>query len=118
MGNLASSRLEINHPFSNTGVDYCGSFMLREHKFGNFSKIKAYIAFFVSFTTKAIHCELVTDLSTETCLSAIDDFLVEEVSPRIFIPITEQILLEQIMKLKGYVLIYYLPILINNFLNI
>ncbi|CAK9822943.1 hypothetical protein ANTRET_LOCUS1374 [Anthophora retusa] len=81
MGNLPKNRVIQSRPFDNVGLDYCGPFLLKEKKFRNKIKIKSYVAVFVCFTTRAVHLELVTDLTTETCLEAIKRFCARRGKP-------------------------------------
>lgn len=71
MGDLPSRRLTPARPFTNCGVDYCGPIMIREGRRRNSKLVKAYISIFVCFATKAIHIELVGDLTTEAFLCAL-----------------------------------------------
>lgn len=71
MGALPAERLAGSYPFQITGVDYAGPFQLRDRKTRNFKTFKAYIALFICFLTKAIHIELVTDLTSECFISAL-----------------------------------------------
>lgn len=64
MSDLPSSRVQENRPFLICGVDYCGPFMIRNKNQRGGSNIKAYIAVFICFSTKAVHLEVVSDLST------------------------------------------------------
>ncbi|XP_025833693.1 uncharacterized protein LOC112905445 [Agrilus planipennis] len=81
MGDLPETRLIKTRPFLNVGLDYCGPFLLKEKKFRNKIKIKAYVAVFVCFSTKAVHLELVTDLTTEACIEAIKRFAARRGNP-------------------------------------
>ncbi|XP_062538799.1 uncharacterized protein LOC134207095 [Armigeres subalbatus] len=74
MGQLPSTRVRPARAFLVTGVDYCGPFFLTPpHR--RAAPPKVYIAVFVCFTTKAIHLELVTDLSTACFISALRRFI-------------------------------------------
>lgn len=74
MGNLPKDRLTPAPPFQITGTDYAGPFNLKDRK-GRGAKIsKCYVCLFVCFTTKAIHIELVSDLSTEAFVLALRRF--------------------------------------------
>ncbi|XP_015122307.1 uncharacterized protein LOC107044788 [Diachasma alloeum] len=75
MGNLPAQRVTLAKPFEHTGVDYCGSLFIKEKKFRNRSKVKVWIAIFVCFTTKAVHIEVVDDLSTDEFLAAFSRFI-------------------------------------------
>jgi hypothetical protein len=75
MGNLPNHRVQPARPFATTGVDYAGPFYIREIR-GRGKKLnKAYIALFICFVTKAIHIELVTDLTTQEFLGALRRFI-------------------------------------------
>ena len=65
MGNLPEHRLQSNLPFLNVGVDYCGPFFIKEKRHRNRNKLRAYVSVFVCFATKAVHLELVGDLTTD-----------------------------------------------------
>ena len=75
MGQLPASRTTPSHPFSTTGIDYAGPFTL---KLGYTRKpvlVKAYLAIFVCFSTKAVHMEVVSDLTTEAFLASLKRFV-------------------------------------------
>lgn len=101
MANLPRARITETSPFTHTSVDYAGPFKIKA------SNVKApptriqpvivngevlratpkvpildgYIAVFVCFTTKAIHLEVVSDLTTDTFLAALDRFTSRRGSP-------------------------------------
>ncbi|XP_057335449.1 uncharacterized protein LOC130674197 [Microplitis mediator] len=75
MGNLPKPRVNPSRPFSQVGVDYCGPFILKEKKFRNRAQIKSYVAVFVCLAVKAVHLELITDLTSEGFLSALRRFV-------------------------------------------
>ncbi|XP_055522990.1 uncharacterized protein LOC129717170 [Wyeomyia smithii] len=60
-------------PFSRTGVDYFGPVFVRP--LPRRPAVKAYVAIFICLCTKAVHMELVTDLSTERFLQALRRFV-------------------------------------------
>ncbi|XP_018306186.1 uncharacterized protein, partial [Mycetomoellerius zeteki] len=72
MGNLPADRITQARPFINTGVDYAGPFSIKisRNKTG-----KAYLSIFICLSTKAVHFELVSDLSTTAFLNAIKRFI-------------------------------------------
>ncbi|XP_058826841.1 uncharacterized protein LOC131686863 [Topomyia yanbarensis] len=59
-----------NPPFSVCGVHYCGPFYLKS-AVRNRGPTKVYVAIFVCFSTKAVHIEAVSDLSTPAFLAAL-----------------------------------------------
>lgn len=74
MAELPASRVTAARPFSVTGVDYWGPITLqRIHR--RAAPRKAYIAVFVCFVTRAVHLELVIDLSTAKFLQALRRFV-------------------------------------------
>ncbi|CAK9834532.1 hypothetical protein ANTRET_LOCUS11048 [Anthophora retusa] len=81
MGNLPKNRIRQSRPFESVGIDYCGPFFIKEKKFRNRNKLKCYVVVFVCFATKAIHLELATDLTTESCLGALKRFLARRGKP-------------------------------------
>lgn len=75
MGSLPFPRVNQSKPFLFTGVDYAGPMLIR-NKFSKGSKTsKAYISIFVCLCTKAIHIELVSDLTSAAFLSALRRFI-------------------------------------------
>ena len=74
MGNLPAERATPSPPFSITGVDFAGPFLCKR---GNPRKpilVKTYIALFVCYSIKAVHLELVSDLTTDAFLAAFRRF--------------------------------------------
>lgn len=78
MGNLPFDRLDFQNtrPFVVTGVDFAGPFTVRHHIRCRVPK-KLYIALFVCFRTKAVHLEVVPDLTTEALIRAIKRFIAD-----------------------------------------
>lgn len=74
MGNLPKERVTPTFPFMCTGIDFCGPFTVK-YKYqrkGIFHKI--YLAIFICLVTKAVHLELVTDLTTQSFIAALKRF--------------------------------------------
>ena len=63
---LPKVRVGNSRPFTVTGVDFTGTLYVKESNVEH----KAYIFLFTCASTRAIHLEIVTDLSTETFLLA------------------------------------------------
>ena len=73
-GQLPIDRITPSRPFSIVGIDYCGPVYLKPvHR--RAAQQKAYIAVFVCFSVKAVHIELVEDLSTQAFLAAFLRFI-------------------------------------------
>lgn len=72
MGNLPAHRVVSARAFENCGVDYCGPILIKEGTLRNNKIVKAYIAIFVCLATKAVHIELVGNLSSESFLAALN----------------------------------------------
>ena len=70
MGDLPAERVTSGRPFSISGLDYAGPFQIRTTKGRGHRAYKGYIVVFVCFVTRAIHLELVSDLTTASFLSA------------------------------------------------
>ncbi|XP_045447930.1 uncharacterized protein LOC123656267 isoform X1 [Melitaea cinxia] len=75
MGSLPAERTTPARPFEVTGVDFCGPFEMKIARIRKPLITKAYIALFVCFSTKAIHLELISDLTTETFLACLRRFI-------------------------------------------
>ncbi|XP_011691571.1 PREDICTED: uncharacterized protein LOC105452295 [Wasmannia auropunctata] len=74
MGNLPPARVREAVPFANTGIDFCGPFYIKEKKHRNRAKIKAYVCVFICMSVKAVHLELVSDLSSDGFIAALRRF--------------------------------------------
>lgn len=70
MGVLPKPRVQIDRPFSHTGVDCAGPINLRMSKGRGAKSYKAYIALFICLATKAIHIEAVSDMSSPSFIAA------------------------------------------------
>lgn len=76
MGQLPAPRVNIAHPFAHTGIDYAGPFsILQRRSPGRPQLSKGYICLFVCLATKAIHIELVGDMTANTFLAALNRFI-------------------------------------------
>lgn len=75
MADLPESRVLQCHPFSRIGVDYAGPISMRENRLRKSRTYKAYMAVFVCLSFKAVHLEIVSNLSTSAFLAAFDRFV-------------------------------------------
>ncbi|XP_026682248.1 uncharacterized protein LOC103513174 [Diaphorina citri] len=82
MADLPTARVAKERPFLNVGVDFGGPFLIKESSRRNARSQKAYLCLFICFTTKAIHLELVSDLSSAAFLAALDRFIGRRGLPR------------------------------------
>ena len=72
MGDLPKSRIDVpTKAFQDVGIDFGGHFICK----GIHTKsIKAYLALFVCFASRAVHLEAVSDLTTQACIAALRHF--------------------------------------------
>ncbi|XP_050547993.1 uncharacterized protein LOC126909604 [Daktulosphaira vitifoliae] len=75
MADLPSARVTECQVFRRVGIDYAGPLQMREIRLRKSRTYKVYLAIFVCFTVKAVHLEVVTELSTEAFLAAFDRFV-------------------------------------------
>jgi len=75
MGNLPPARVREAVPFANTGIDFCGPFYIKEKKYRNRTRIKTYVCIFICMSIKAVHLEVVSDLSSNGFLVALRRFV-------------------------------------------
>ncbi|XP_062529977.1 uncharacterized protein LOC134200667 isoform X2 [Bombyx mori] len=75
MGNLPRERLQPGFPFLRCGVDYAGPVFILNRRGRGARLQKSYICLFVCFASRAVHLELVTDLSSDAYLLALKRFI-------------------------------------------
>lgn len=75
MGNLPAVRINQSKPFSNVGIDYAGPIFLKTSPHRSARQYKGYFCVFVCMATKAIHLELVSDLTSIAFLAALRRFI-------------------------------------------
>ena len=83
MGQLPLERVTPDIVFGNVGVDYAGPIQI---KYGHVCKpaiVKAYICVFVSLSVKAVHLEMVSDLTTDAFISALRRFVACRGKPKL-----------------------------------
>lgn len=74
MSGLPEARVTVSRPFTYCGVDYTGPYLIKDGKLRNRMLIKAYFCIFICLATKAVHVEIVTDLTTEGFLNSFKRF--------------------------------------------
>lgn len=81
MGDLPSIRLSPSFPFTVTGVDYAGPFILKTRQGKNPATYKGYVSLFICLSIRAVHLELVTDLTTACFMAALRRFVARRGKP-------------------------------------
>lgn len=81
MGDLPAVRTDSSFAFSSCGVDFAGPFRISSRK-GRGNRIcKSYLCLFVCLTTKAVHLEVVSDLTSEAFILCIRRFVARRGKP-------------------------------------
>ena len=75
LGSLPLERTENVRAFYNIGVDLCGPFHVRPTKRRGNSTQKSYVALFICFAVKAVHLEILFDLTTESFIASLRRFI-------------------------------------------
>ena len=72
MAELPVSRFQIDsHPFAYTGIDYFGPLMILQRR----SDVKRYGCLFTRLSTRAVHLEVASDLTTDAFINAFRQFI-------------------------------------------
>ncbi|XP_058449453.1 uncharacterized protein LOC131429392 [Malaya genurostris] len=74
MAPLPAVRVTPARVFSRSGLDYCGPFNVRP-LVGRGANAKVYVAVFVCLAVKAVHFEIVPNLTSGACINAIKRFV-------------------------------------------
>ncbi|XP_043661485.1 uncharacterized protein LOC122625466 [Drosophila teissieri] len=81
MGELPIPRVQASRCFQHTGLDYAGPIAIKESK-GRTPRIgKAWFSIFVCLTTKALHIEIVSELTTQAFIAAFQRFIARRAKP-------------------------------------
>ena len=75
LGQLPKERLSPGLVFERVGVDYAAPLLIKQGSKRKPTLVKAYMCRFVSLTIKAVHLEVVSDLTTEAFLAAFRRFV-------------------------------------------
>lgn len=75
MASLPEARVTPSRVFSRVGVDLAGPYSIKEGKRRGAKTYKAYFAIFVCMSTKAIHLEVLSDLSSEAFIATLNRFV-------------------------------------------
>ncbi|XP_028161950.1 uncharacterized protein LOC114353953 isoform X1 [Ostrinia furnacalis] len=82
MGQLPLNRTQLDFPFQNCNVDYAGPVLIADRKGRGCKLLKSYLCIFVCSAVKAVHLELVTDLTTEAYMAALNRFVARRGKPQ------------------------------------
>ncbi|KAL0841423.1 hypothetical protein ABMA28_015107 [Loxostege sticticalis] len=83
MGNLPVERITPTYPFMRCGVDYAGPMLVLNRKGRGAKTSKSFICLFVCFVTRAIHLELVSNLSSDAYHLALKRFISRRGKPEV-----------------------------------
>ncbi|XP_077290363.1 uncharacterized protein LOC143914146 [Arctopsyche grandis] len=83
MGDLPSSRIIPKPSFHHYGVDYAGPFAIKNGTLRNSKITKCYVCIFICFVTKAVHMEVVSDLTSVAFLNCFKRFVARRGKPAI-----------------------------------
>ncbi|GBL67067.1 hypothetical protein AVEN_220554-1 [Araneus ventricosus] len=75
MGDLSEERVNPNFVFNSVGIDFAGPFYIKIKFLKRDPPTKIYVCIIICLSTKAIHLELVSDLSSETLIEALKRFM-------------------------------------------
>lgn len=81
-GLLPTTRTTPSAPFTYTGVDFAGPFIVRKGHTRKPVMVKTYACLYVCFATKAIHIELCHDLTTEEFMASLRRFCARRGTPK------------------------------------
>ena len=81
LADLPEERLDASTAFTNVGVDYFGTFIV---KIGRRNE-KRWCCLFTCLTVRAVHIEVVPKIDTDSCLNAIMRFIARRGKPSIMI---------------------------------
>lgn len=82
MGQLPANRTNLEFPFLHCCVDYAGPVMIADRKGRGCRLLKSYLCIFVCLSVKAIHLELVTELTKEAFIAALNRFIARRGKPQ------------------------------------
>lgn len=74
MGNLPKERVVCNPTFSHVGIDLCGPFHIKYKNQRKGILNKVYVAIFVCMSTKSIHLEFLSDLTSQALIATLKRF--------------------------------------------
>ena len=78
---LPSQRVTQSHPFTHTGLDYFGPLYIRD----NSGSRKVWVCLFTCLVVRAVHLELIRDMTSEQFLLCMRRFIAQHGTPHSFI---------------------------------
>ena len=81
MGQLPSESVTPDLVFNRVGIDYTGPILTKYGHVGKPTLVKSYVCVFVSLSVKAVHLELVSDLTTEAFIACLRRFIARRGKP-------------------------------------
>jgi hypothetical protein len=75
MGDLPADRVIPSRCFNISAMDYAGPFTIKFFRLRGAQPLKVYICLFICLATKAIHLEVVSDLTSEAFISCLTRFI-------------------------------------------
>ncbi|GFX65010.1 integrase catalytic domain-containing protein [Trichonephila clavipes] len=75
MGDLPTERITPDKVFNSTGIDLCGPFFIKNKYQRKGPEIKVYVCIFICLVTKAIHLEIISDLTSQALIAALKRFI-------------------------------------------
>lgn len=81
MGELPTARTQIARPFSIVGLDFAGPFTIKRGRIRKPELLKAYVCVCVSFVTRAVHIEVVSDMTTQAFIASLTRFVARRGCP-------------------------------------
>ena len=75
MGHLPQERVTASPAFQSTGLDFAGPFIIKKGHTRKPVHLKAYLCLFVCLSTKAIHIEVISDLTTSAFVAGLKRFV-------------------------------------------
>ena len=83
MGQLPMERVTPDIVFERVGVDYAGLMYVKHGHVRKPTIVKAYVCVFVSLSVKAVHLEVVSDLTTEAFIATLRRFISRRGKPTV-----------------------------------
>lgn len=77
MRELPKERINVDFPFNCTGASFCGPFLIRYNGQRKGIYHKMYVCIFICMLTKAVHLNIVSNLTFETLIAPLKRFLLD-----------------------------------------